>query len=152
MNSKNEKFLKFEDFLNENGLQEEEIVNEATIEGYKYKFKFEGKDYIIEQGTEDESIFGVKDKDGEWTAMTKGNLFDPENYEMNRNEFLEFLQRGIKYFNVRNPVEISDVRDSEWAKFFKFELKDKPGRLKKRYVIIKLHCGKAACKWITREK
>lgn len=140
------KFLDYNDFLNENDL------NEGTIEGYKYKFKYSGKDYVIEQGHDDKSIFGVKDSDGEWIALTKGNLFDPENYDMDRNTFLEFLQKGIKYFNVRNPVDLNDVKESEWAKFFEYEIKEKPGRLKKKYVVIKLHCGKAAAKWLTRNK
>ena len=154
MNSKNEKFLKFEDFVNESELQDGDFdeLNEATIEGYEYKFKFEGRDYIIKQGVDDKSIFGVKNKDGDWIAMTKGDLFDPKHSDMHRNEFIKFIQRGIKYFNVRNPVEVIDVKNSEWSKFFAYELAHKPGRLKKRYVVIKLHCGKAACKWLTRKK
>lgn len=143
----NDKFLGFDDFLNENEL------NEGTIEGYQYKFKYEDKNYRILQGTDDKSIFGIKDKDGEWIAMTKGKLFDPSNYDMHRNEFLEFLQRGIKYFNIRGAtaVDARTVKESEWGKFFEFELNEKPGRLKKRYVILKLHCGKAAAKWLTRK-
>ena len=135
---------KFEDFLNEQRLDED------TIEGYKYRFDFEGDRYIIHQGTKDKTIFGVKNKKGEWEVMTKGHLFDPAENGMDRNEFVEFIQRGIKYFNVRNPVEVEDVKESEWAKFFDFEIKKRPGRIDKKYVVIKLHCGKAAAKWLSK--
>ena len=82
--------------------------------------------------------------------MTKGKLFDPANHDMDRNSFVEFLQRGVKFFNIRDEVNASLVEESEWGKFFKFEIKKKPGRLTKRYVIQKLHCGKAAAKWMTK--
>lgn len=146
MENKDIKFLGFDDFVNENEL------NEATIEGYEYRFTFDGVKYKIVQGTEDKTIFGIKNKDGEWRVLTKGKLFDPANYDMNRNEMVEFLQRGIKYFNVRNPVTLDDVRGSEWEKFFEWELANKPGRLDKKYTVMKLHCGKAAAKWLTRKK
>ena len=135
---------KFEDFLNE------QKIEEGTIEGYKYRFTFEDKKYFIEQGKDDKSIFGIKDKDGDWIVMTKGSLFDPAKHDMDRNAMVEFLQRGIKYFNVRNPVTLDDVRESEWKNFFDFELAKKPGRINKKYVVLKLHCGKAAAKWLTR--
>jgi len=141
-------FRKFIEFLTEK--EETSKIVEGTIEGYKYRFTFEGKKYFIQQGTKDKSIFGIKDKDGEWIVLTKGSLFDPNEHDMDRNSMVEFLQRGIKYFNVRNPVTLDDVRSSEWEKFFKFELNKKPGRINKRYVILKLHCGKAAAKWLTR--
>lgn len=136
----------FDDFLNE------EHLNEDTIKGYKYHFNFEGKKYIIHQGTEDKTIFGIKDKDGEWSVMTKGNLFDPKTNDMEEKEFFEFIQRGIKFFNVRNPVEIDDIKESEWRKFFDYELKKKPGRLNKKYVVLKMHCGKAQSKWHAKHK
>ena len=99
----------------------------------------------------DKSIFGIKDKKtGGWKVMTKGKLFDPDNHDMDRNTFVEFIQKGIKFFNIRGEVDASVVRDSEWDIFFKFELEKKPGRLTKNYVIQKLQCGKAAAKWITR--
>lgn len=139
------KFLNYEDFLNES-----QELNEKTIEGYSYRFNFEGKKYVIKQGKDDKSIFGIKGKDKDWYVMTKGNLFDPKVYDMDRNSFVEFIQKGIKYFNVRNPVEVDDVKNSEWAKFFKYELDKKPGRINKKYVVLKLHCGKAAAKWLTR--
>jgi len=136
-------FLNYEDFLNE------KLINEDTIEGYKYRFDFEGKRYIIHQGEKDKTIFGIK-KDGDWYVMTKGHLFDPENHDMTRNEMVEFIQKGIKYFNIRNPVEVDTVKESEWAKFFDFELKKTPGRINKKYVILKLQCGKAAAKWLSK--
>jgi hypothetical protein len=141
-------FRKFVEFLTEKA--ETSKIEEGTIEGYKYRFTFEDKKYFIQQGTKDKSIFGIKDKDGDWIVLTKGSLFDPAEHDMDRNSMVEFLQRGIKYFNVRNPVTLDDVRGSEWEKFFKFELNKKPGRINKRYVILKLHCGKAAAKWLTR--
>ena len=136
---------RFQDFLNE------KKVNEDTLEGYEYRFDFEGDTYVIEQGTKDKTIFGIKGKDGEWDVMTKGHLFDPEENGMDRNEFVEFLQKGVKYFNIRNPVEVDDVKDSDWAKFFDFEIKKRPGRINKKYVVAKLHCGKAAAKWLSRK-
>ena len=143
-----ERFMNYEDFLNEN----EVLLTEGTIAGYKYRFKFEDKKYLIHQGKKDKSIFGVKDKDGDWIVLTKGHLFTPKHYDMTRNEMVEFLQKGIKYFNVRNPVTVDDVKSSEWSKFFSFELEKKPGRITKRYCILKLHCGKAAAKWLTRHE
>lgn len=139
-----EQIPNFEDFSNE--------LNEETIKGYKYHFTFEDNDYTIHQGKKDKTIFGVKDKDGGWKAMTKGKLFDSSKNDMETSEMIQFIQRGIKYFNVRNPVEQKDVRESEWSKFFRFELKHKPGRLTKKYVILKLHCGKASCKWLSKNK
>lgn len=139
------KFLNFEDFLNES-----ENINEETVEGYKYRFSFEGKKYIIHQGEKDKTIFGIKDKKGDWYVLTKGNLFSPDNNDLDKNSMVEFLQRGIKYFNVRNPVEIDDIKNSEWAKFFDYELKKKPGRLTKKYVVLKMHCGKAQCKYLSK--
>lgn len=138
------KILNYEDFLNE------ELLTEETIEGYKYRFMYDGKKYVISQGTKDKTIFGVKGKDGDWIVLTKGDLFDPTNHDMDRNEFVEFLQRGIKFFNIRNPVEVEDVKNSEWGKFFDFEIKKRPGRINKKYVVLKLHCGKASAKWHTR--
>ena len=139
-----ERFMNYDDFLNENE------IFEGTITGYKYRFNFEDKKFLIHQGKKDKSIFGIKGKDDEWIVLTKGHLFTPSHYDMNRNEMVEFLQKGIKYFNVRNPVTPDDVKSSEWSKFFRFELEKKPGRLTKRYVVFKLHCGKAAAKWLTR--
>lgn len=139
--------------LIENFSQFEKSLNEGTIDGYKYHFNFEGKKYYITQGKKNKTIFGIKDKDsGKWKVLTKGDLFDPGKNGMERNEMVEFIQRGIKYFNIRNPVEIEDVKESEWSKFFKYELDNKPGRLNKKYVILKLQCGKAAAKWHTRDK
>lgn len=140
------KILDFEGFINENSL------NEGTVEGYKYRFNFEGKKYTIHQGEKDKTLFGVKDKDGEWYVATKGKMFDSKSNDMEDKEFLEFIQRGIKFFNIRNPVEIEDVKQSEWKKFFNFELKNKPGRLNKKYVILKLHCGKAQSKYLSQNK
>jgi hypothetical protein len=139
------KILNFDEFLKES-------LNEETVEDYRYRFRFEGKKYFIDQGTKDESIFGVKGKDGEWKVLTKGSLFDPKKNDMEKDEFVEFIQRGIKYFNVRNPVEVEDVKESEWKKFFKYELDNRPGRINKKYVILKLHCGKASAKWHSRKK
>lgn len=133
----------------ENFLNEEELL-EGTIEGYNYRFKFEDKKYIIRQSNKDKNMFGIKNKDGGWFVMTNGHLFDPAHHDMDRNSMVELLQRGIKYFNVRNPVEPKDVKESEWAKFFKFELNKKPGKISKKYVVLKLHCGKAAAKWLSR--
>jgi hypothetical protein len=139
--------------LIENFSQFEKSLNEGTIEGYRYHFNFEDKKYYITQGTKNKTLFGIKDKDsGKWKVLTKGDLFDPAKNGMDRNEMVEFIQRGIKYFNIRNPVEIEDVKESEWSKFFKYELDNKPGRLNKKYVILKLQCGKAQCKWHTRDK
>jgi hypothetical protein len=136
---------KFNEFINE-----AERLDEDTIEGYNYHFDFEGDRYVIHQGKKDKTIFGIKDKKGGWKAMTKGHLFDPGEYDMDRDEFTKFLQRGIKFFNVRNPVTVEDVEGSEWAKFFDFELKKRPGRINKKYVVLKMHCGKAAAKWLAR--
>lgn len=136
--------LDYEKFINE------QEVNEDTIPGYKYHFDFEGDEYTIIQGKEDKTIFGIRKKDGEWRVMTKGRLFDPRENDMTRDEMTKFIQRGIKFFNVRNPVEIDTVKNSEWAKFFDFELKKRPGRINKKYVILKLHCGKAAAKWLAK--
>jgi hypothetical protein len=141
-----DRFKNFDDFVNES-----EAVEEGTIEGYRYRFTLDGKKYFIDQGKKDKSIFGIKDKKtGGWKVMTKGKLFDPDNHDMDRNTFVEFIQKGIKFFNIRGEVDASVVRDSEWDIFFKFELEKKPGRLTKNYVIQKLQCGKAAAKWITR--
>ena len=134
-----------EDFLNE------KLIQEDTIEGYEYRFDFEEKRYIIKQGTKDKTIFGIKNKDGGWYVLTKGHLFDPEEHGMDRNKMVEFLQKGIKYFNIRSEVDKETLEDSEWVKFFDFELKKKPGRINKKYVILKLHCGKASAKWLTRK-
>lgn len=141
------KFLNYDDFVNENA----KMIDEGTIEGYRYRFTFDGKKYFIDQGKDDETIFGVKDKKkGGWMVMTKGNLFDPAANEMDRNSFVEFLQKGIKFFNIRGEVTPDIVKDSEWAKFFDFELKKKPGRITKKYAVLKLHCGKASAKWLSR--
>lgn len=141
------KFLNYDDFVNENA----KMIDEGTIEGYRYRFTFDGKKYFIDQGKDDETIFGVKDKKkGGWLVMTKGNLFDPSTNEMDRNAFVDFLQKGIKFFNIRGEVTPDIVKDSEWAKFFDFELKKKPGRITKRYCVLKLHCGKASAKWLSR--
>ena len=140
------KILDFDGFINENSL------NEGTIEGYKYHFRFEGKKYTVHQGEKDKTLFGIKDKDGEWYVATKGKVFDPKSNDMEDKEFFEFIQRGIKFFNIRNPVEVEDVKQSEWKKFFNFELKNKPGRLNKKYVVLKMHCGKAAAKWLSQNK
>ena len=142
------KLKNFDDFINEN-----EELNEDTIEGYRYHFDFDGKEYIIDQGKDDETIFGIKKKEGNgWLVMTKGNLFDPATNSMDRNEMVKFIQNGIKYFNVRNPVDAKDVRESEWKKFFAYELEHKPGRINKKYVILKLHAGKSAAKWLSKNK
>ena len=140
-------FLNYDDFLNE-----EERIDEDTVEGYKYRFTFEGKDYVIHQGTEDKTIFGIKGKKKAWKVMTKGKLFDPASNDMDRNEMVKFLQKGIKYFNIRADVGVEEVKESEWAKYFDFEVKNKPGRINKKYVVLKLHCGKAACKWLSKNK
>jgi hypothetical protein len=130
-----------------------EKINEATVKGYRYHFNFEGKKYYITQGKKDKTIFGIKDKSsGKWKVITKGDLFDPGKNDMEKNEMVEFIQRGIKYFNIRNPVEVEDVKESEWSKFFKYELDNRPGRINKKYVIQKLQCGKAQAKWHSREK
>ena len=139
--------------LIENFSEFEKSLNEGTIDGYRYHFNFEDKKYYITQGNKDKTIFGIKDKaSGKWKVLTKGDLFDPAKNDMDRNEMVEFIQRGIKYFNIRNPVEVEDVKESEWSKFFKYELDNKPGRINKKYVIQKLQCGKAAAKWHTRDK
>ena len=141
------KFLNYDNFVNENA----KMIDEGTIEGYRYRFTFDGKKYFIDQGKDDETIFGVKDeKKGGWFVMTKGNLFDPTANEMDRNAFVEFLQKGIKFFNIRGEVTPDIIKDSEWAKFFDFELKKKPGRITKKYAVLKLHCGKASAKWLSR--
>jgi hypothetical protein len=136
---------KFDEFLNEG------MIEEDTAPDYKYHFKYEGKMHYIHQGKDDESIFGIKGKDGDWYVMTKGDLFDPAKNDMEKKEFLSFLQRGVKYFNIRGEVDINDVKDSEWAKFFKFELAKKPGRINKKYCVLKMHCGKASAKWHSRK-
>lgn len=138
------KLLGYEEFLNEDEL------NEETVEDYQYHFRFEGKRYTIHQGEKDKTLFGIKSKDGDWFVVTKGKLFAPDSHDKHKNEMIELIQRGIKYFNVRNPVEKEDVEESEWAKFFDFELKKKPGRINKKYVVLKLHCGKAQCKYLSR--
>ena len=139
-------FKDFENFINES-----QALKEGTIEGYRYRFSLDGVKYFIDQGKEDKTIFGIKDKKkGGWKVMTKGDLFNPDTYDMDRNSFVEFIQKGIKFFNIRAEVDSSIVKDSEWAKFFSFELEKKPGRLTKNYVIMKLQCGKAAAKWHTK--
>jgi hypothetical protein len=141
-----DKFKKYEEFVNES-----ESLEEGTIEGYRYRFTLDGKKYFIDQGKKDKTIFGIRDKEkGGWKVMTRGHLFDPKTNDMDRNSFIEFIQQGIKFFNIRAEADASLVKDSEWAKFFKFEIKKKPGRLTKNYVIKKLQCGKAACKWLSR--
>ena len=136
----------FIEFLNENEL------NEDTVDGYKYHFTFEDKDYTIVQGKKNKTIFGIKNDKGGWKVMTKGHLFDPKEHghSDDPNEFFQFIQKGIKYFNVRNPIELDDVKESEWAKFFDFEIKKRPGRINKTYVVLKMHCGKAAAKWLAK--
>ena len=132
--------LNFENFLSD------DPINEDTVEGYEYHFTYEGNDYNISQGKKDKTIFGIKDKD-KWKVITKGKLFDPSANEMDRNEFVKFLQKGIKFFNIRSEINLDILKESDWAKFFKFEIHKRPGRINKRYVIQKLHCGKAAAKW-----
>ena len=144
----NLEILNFDEYLNENE-DENSSLNEDTIEGYTYHFDYNGKTYKIHQGKEDKTIFGVK-KDGKWKAMTKGDLFDAKKHSMTRDEMIKFLQKGIKFFNIRSQVDIDILRDSQWAKFFDFEIKKRPGRINKKYVILKLHCGKAACKWLAK--
>lgn len=148
-------FLDYNQFINEGEESldpKNEEINEDTVEGYEYHFNFEGKKYHIRQGKKDESIFGIKTKDGKWFCLTKGNLFNPEDKKMDLNEFIKFLQRGIKYFNVRNPVELEDVKNSEWSQYFDYEIKHRPGRITKKYVVLKMHCGKASAKWHARKK
>lgn len=125
-------------------------INEDTIEGYEYHFTFEGDEYTIDQGEKDKTIFGIKKKNGDWLVMTKGRLFDPAAHDKTRNEMVKFLQEGIKFFNIRNPVEVDTVKESEWAKFFDFEIRKRPGRINKKYVVLKLHCGKASAKWLSK--
>lgn len=139
MNEDDEKFMDFDDFLNEN-----------TVANYRYRFSFDGKKYFIKRGKKNKDIFGIKNDEGKWIALTKGNLFSPKKNGMDRNSFVEHIQKGIKYFNIRNPVTVDDVKDSDWRKFFKFEIEKKPGRINKKYVILKLHAGKAAAKWLSR--
>ena len=153
--------LSFDEFLDEeffenipfDELDESmEILNEDTIEGYKYHFTFEGTDYTIRQGKKDETIFGIK-HEGKWKVLTKGRLFDPRLHDMHKNEMTNFIQKGIKYFNIRGNVDVDTVKESQWAKFFKFEIAKKPGRINKKYVILKLHAGKASAKyWAKKNK
>lgn len=127
-------------------------LNEETVEGYEYHFTFDGDEYTIKQGTKDKTIFGIRKKDSkDWLVMTKGKFFDAQANGMDLKEMTDFLQRGIKFFNIRGEVDVEIVKDSEWAKFFDFELKKKPGRINKKYAVLKLHVGKAACKWLARQ-
>ena len=119
---------------------------ESLNERLKYNFSFNGHRYTIHQAKTNPSKFGIKDKDGEWEIYVRNTLFDHERHDMDPKEFLDFIQRGIKHFYILDPVTRDDVSNSEWKDFFKWELKhNKP--INKRYVVIKLHCGKANARW-----
>jgi hypothetical protein len=118
-----------------------ESVNEA-----KYHFSFDNKRYTIHQAKTNPSKFGIKDKDGDWEVYVRNEVFDPENHEMKPKEFLDWVQRGIKHFNILGEVSRKEIAESEWKPLFSYELKhNKP--INKRYAILKLQCGKRNAKW-----
>jgi hypothetical protein len=112
----------------------------------KYNFSFDHKRYTIHQAKTNPSKFGVKDKNGNWEVYVRDDIFDPKRFDMGDDEFLEYIQRGIKHFNILGEVTRKEVTESEWKQLFRYELKhDKP--INKRYVILKLQCGKRNAKW-----
>lgn len=112
----------------------------------KYNFSFDHKRYTIRQAKTNPSKFGIKDKDGNWEVFVRNDIFDPKRFDMEDKDFLDWVQRGIKHFNILGEVTRKEVFESEWKDLFKFELKNnKP--INKRYVILKLQCGKRNAKW-----
>jgi hypothetical protein len=123
----------------------ENYIEDELNERLKYHFSLDDVRYTIFQAKTNDTKFGTK-KDGDWDIYVKGDSFNPYVHDMEPKEFLKFLQRGIKYFNIRQDITHKDVADSEWKQFFKHELKHNEP-LNKRIVIVKLHCGKANAKW-----
>ena len=123
----------------------EEWSNEELNET-KYHFHFDNKRYTIHQARTNPSKFGIKTKDGEWEVFVRNEVFDPEHHEMKPKEFLDWVQRGIKHFNILGEVTRKEVFDSEWKSLFRYELKHHR-MINKRYVILKLQCGKRNAKW-----
>jgi len=111
-------------------------LNEAA----KYHFDFEHTTYTIHQSKSDPSKFGIK-KDGKWSITARGRMFDPKKYDMKPKEFLAYIQRGIKHFNIIGTVDRKSVFESEWRPLFKYELKHNT-TFNKKNIILKLHCGK----------
>jgi hypothetical protein len=119
----------------------EDWENQEKIFETKYHFSFNNYRYTIHQAKTNPSKFGIKDKDGEWEVYVRNEVFDPEHHEMDPDEFLEHIKRGIKHFTILGEVTRDDVFNSEWKDLFRYELKHKLP-INKRYVVLKLQCGK----------
>lgn len=124
-----------------------EEVNESS----KYHFSYNNNRYTIHQAKSNPSKFGIKDKNGEWEVFVRNEVFDPEHHDMEPKEFLDWVQRGIKHFNILGKVTRDEVFNSEWRPLFKYELKHKKP-INKRYVILKLQCGRRNAKWNIAQK
>lgn len=124
-----------------------EEVNESS----KYHFSYNNNRYTIHQAKSNPSKFGIKDKNGEWEVFVRNEVFDPEHHDMEPKKFLDWVQRGIKHFNILGEVTRDEVFNSEWRSLFKYELKHKKP-INKRYVILKLQCGRRNAKWNIAQK
>lgn len=134
------------------------MINIKTFEEWlgqlnetRYHFSYNNNRYTIHQAKTNPSKFGVKNKDGEWEVYVRNDIFDPSRFDMEDKEFLDWIQRGIKHFNILGEVTRKEVFESEWKDLFKYELKHNEP-INKRYVILKLQCGKRNAKWNITEK
>lgn len=116
-----------------------------------YHFSYNNHRYTIHQAKSNPSKFGIKDKDGEWEVYVRNDIFDPSRFDMEGKDFLDWIQRGIKHFNILGEVTRKEVSESEWKPLFKYELKHNEP-INKRYVILKLQCGRRNAKWNIAEK
>ena len=113
---------------------------EWELNEVKYHFDYNHNTYTIHQAETNKSKFGIK-KHGKWVLYVRNRIFDPKRFKMEPDEFLAWVQKGIKHFNILGEVTRKDVFESEWKKLFRHELKhNKP--INKKYVVLKLHCGK----------
>ena len=120
-------------------------INEDLFES-KFHFNFDHKRYTIHQARTNPSKFGIKDKDGNWEIFVRNDIFDPKKFGMKSKDFLDWVQRGIKHFNILGEVTRNEVSDSEWKQLFNFELKhNKP--INKKICILKMQCIKRNVKW-----
>ena len=134
--------------MNFNEYMEDLSLDESST----YHFDYNEFRYTIRTAHTNTSKFGIKDKHGDWEVYAKDDDFNPYTHGMKGSEMLTLIQDGIKHFTILDPVKFSDVRESRWRKFFRKELKHME-KINKRYVILKLHCGKRNALWnIERHK
>ena len=118
-----------------------ELFEEWQLNEAKYHFSYNHFRYTIRQSKDNPSKFGIKTKEGDWEIFTQDHTFDAKKHDMEINEFLDWIQTGIKHFNILGVVTRKEIAESEWKSFFRYELKhNKP--INKRYAVLKLQCGK----------